>query len=121
MNIETEYIEPTTKTLDRIFDVPEGNEHSYKIVEKIERLENEISTAKDQRLEERFYWICATVFLANVIFAKFLDNIPLFFILLMAQLFMLAGLAKRLGVDWAVEAIERICHWLDERIKRGKA
>ena len=121
MNIETGLSAPESEKLPDVIDSSQDvvNPAQYeKITEKIERLEYDLAESKDGRREERYYWILGIVFLLNLIFVKFLENDALFFVMLVPQLFVLASLAKYLGVDWAVEAMERSAQWISERIKR---
>ncbi|RUM95931.1 hypothetical protein EET67_20640 [Pseudaminobacter arsenicus] len=119
MSTEIACAEAPAKLPDQVFDIPpDGNGQLDKLIEKIERLETDLTTAKDVRREERFYWIFAADFLFNLILIKYLDNVALFLIMLVPQLFVLVGLARYLGVDWAVEPIERSLKWFSDQVKR---
>lgn len=102
-----------------VFDSPSVGDgiDSDKLIEKIDQLETDLSRSRDGRREERFYWILGVSFLGNVIIMSLLGNVLAFLILLIIQLPFLAGLARYLGVDWAVEAIERALQSASEHFR----
>ncbi len=109
---------------DDIFDLPgEGDEYDIEqLVAKINQLETALSDAKDQRREERFYWIAASVAACNFLGAGILQNTTLSIVFIVISLMVLAGLARYCGVDWAVDAMERVLKWMSDHMpwKREK-
>lgn len=53
----------------------------------------------DSRKEERFWWLCGTAVLANVILAKALDSVAISFLLIFLQVPVLIRFAIRCGVE----------------------
>lgn len=104
-----------------VFDLPSGgNEYdTNKLISKICQLEDNLSESKDSHKAERFYWIVGTTFLFDIIIMKFLEDTSGFVILVVLELFVLGALAKRLGVDWAVEAIDSSLQWISGHFKRS--
>lgn len=107
---------------DGPFELPAESEqvNVSQILVKSAQLEAELSYAKDVRREERFYWICVSLFLLDAILFKFLDSMVGFLIFLFIQLAVLAALAKRLGVDWAAGALDRSSQWISEHFSSFK-
>lgn len=103
-----------------VFDTPSngGGEAYEKLIEKADQLEEGLASEKDERREERFYWILSVALLLNVLFAKFLQNNVAFITLFVIQLFFLAAVARKLGVDWVVEATDRSAKWVSDQIGR---
>lgn len=84
------------------------------LTDNIARLETSLDTEKEERLEERFRWICVTALLLDVIAVAALDGSWLFLPIFMLQLIALIGFAKAYGVDWAEQLIGQLLHWVSE-------
>jgi len=84
------------------------------LTDNIARLETSLDTEREERLEERFRWICVTSLLLDVIAVAALDGSWLFLPIFMLQLIALIGFAKAYGVDWAEQLIGQLLHWVSE-------
>lgn len=84
------------------------------LTDNIARLETSLDTEKEERLEERFRWVCVTSLLLDVIAVAALDGSWLFLPIFMLQLIALIGFAKAYGVDWAEQLIGQLLHWVSE-------
>ena len=85
--------------------------------DNIARLETSLDTEREERLEERFRWICVTSLLLDVIAVAALDGSWLFIPIFMLQLIALIGFAKAYGVDWAEQLIGQLLHWVSQQNK----
>lgn len=70
-------------------------------------LAGKLSKEKDDRQEERFYWIFSTIMLIDVIIFQSLGKVAAIFIS-MLELVFLIGIAKFLGVDAVVKLLENM-------------
>lgn len=86
-------------------------------MDNIAKLETDLDTERDERKEERFHWLAVTSILFDVIAVQAMGGSWLFIPIFMLQLVVLIGLAKKLGVDWAVQLIGTLLHMLTERWK----
>ena len=84
------------------------------LTDNIARLETSLDTEREERLEERFRWICVTALLVDVVAAAALNGSWIFLPLFMLQLIVLIGFAKAYGVDWAEQLIGQLLHWVSE-------
>lgn len=84
------------------------------LTDNIARLETSLDNEKEQRLEERFRWVCVTSLLLDVIAVAALDGSWLFLPIFMLQLIALIGFAKAYGVDWAEQLIGQLLHWVSQ-------
>lgn len=82
----------------------DGTSHAV-LMDNIARLELSLDTEQEERLEERFRWICSTALLVDVIAIVAIDGSWLFIPLFLLQLIFLIAAAKSCGVDWAVQLI----------------
>lgn len=82
------------------------------LTDSIARLETSLDSEREERLEERFRWICVTSILVDVVAAVALDGSWIFVPLFMLQLIVLIGFAKAYGVDWAEQLIGQLLHWV---------
>lgn len=107
---------------EEIYSLPEPSDGFgiEKLSDNIARLEIDLSAEAEARKEERFYWICACAFLADPLIYRVCDSFPPFLLIFMFQLVLLAGIAQKLGVDWAVQSIGWLLHWISERANIGK-
>lgn len=94
-------------------DNAEGREISA-LSDNIAHLETSLDAEKEERLEERFRWVCVTSLLLDVIAVAALDGSWLFLPIFMLQLIALIGFAKAYGVDWAEQLIGKLLHWVSE-------
>ena len=76
-----------------------------KLSENIARLERDINTEKEERLEERFLWICIMSLLLDILAISAVGGSWLFLPVFALQLIVLIGFAKVYGVDWAEQLI----------------
>lgn len=104
---------------DDAFSVPEPSNGSGlpTLADNIAKLETDLDAERDERKEERFHWICAMAFMLDIIAYQVMGSFPAFLLVFMFQLVFLVGVAKKLGVDWAVQGIGGLLHWISERGK----
>jgi hypothetical protein len=84
------------------------------LTDNIARLEISLDTEKEERLEERFRWVCVTALLLDVIAVAALVGSWLFLPIFMLQLIALIGFTKAYSVDWAEQLIGQLLHWVSE-------
>lgn len=99
--------------------LPEPSDGSGRatLSDNIARLETDLDAEKEERKEERFYWICVSAFLIDVIIYSSIGSFWGFILLFMFQLIVLIEIAQKLGVDWAVQMMGWLLHWIAERGK----
>lgn len=85
------------------------------LTSNIASLESSLAKEKDERLEERFRWVCATAILFDVVAVAVLNGSWLFLPIFMLELIVLIGLAKAYGVDWAEQLIGELLYWVSKR------
>jgi len=73
--------------------------------ENIAKLESDLAREREERQEERFLWIAGASILLDYIGYGLIKDFAAFVPMVLLQLILLVVLAKRLGVDWAVQAI----------------
>jgi hypothetical protein len=83
------------------------------------KLEADLSNEREERCEERFIWIALVFILASGHVYASMENFWAFLVLFLLSLILLIGIAKRLGVDWAVQSVGWFLHWIAERAKFG--
>ncbi|MBM1690374.1 hypothetical protein [Sulfitobacter geojensis] len=88
------------------------------LTNNIARLETSLDSEKEERLEERFRWICVTSVLFDIIAIVALEGSWLFLPVFMLQLILLIGFAKAYGVDWAEQLIGQLLHWVSQQNKK---
>lgn len=81
----------------------------------IARLETELDAEREQRLEERFRWVCVMSLVLDVLAVSALDSSWLFLPIFMLQLIVMIGFAKAYGVDWAEQLIGQLLHHLSRQ------
>lgn len=89
------------------------------LTNNIARLESRLDTEREDRLEERFRWVCATAILFDVVAVVAVNGSWLFVLIFMLQLIAILGYAKACGVDWAEQLIGQLFHIIAERMKKG--
>lgn len=82
--------------------------------DNIARLETSLATEKEKLLEERFWWICVATILFDVLAISAVDGSMLFVLIFLLELIVLAGLAKKYGLDWAEQMIGQLLHWVSK-------
>ena len=84
----------------------------------VARLSDDLTQERETRREERFYWILATVTLFD---CAMFPYVPwwLGLVLLVGQVAILPGIAARLGVDWAVTALDKLWGWIESKKNLG--
>jgi len=90
------------------------------LAENTAKLEADLATEREERCEERFIWIAVVFILASGHVYASMDSIWAFLVLFLLSLILLVGIAKRLGVDWAVQSVGWLMHWIAEQTKIGK-
>lgn len=91
-----------------------GRDDVPALAASIAHLEAQLSDERDKRKEERFHWIVVTSLLLDVVAITALDGSWLFLPVFLLQLIVLIGFAKANGVDWAVQLIGQLFHWVSE-------
>ena len=89
------------------------------LANNIARLESRLDAEREERLEERFRWVCAATVLFDVVAVVAMDGSLLFLPIFMMQLIATLGYAKSCGVDWAEQLIGQLIHIVSERLKKG--
>lgn len=85
----------------------------------IAKLETDLATEKEERCEERFIWIAVVFGLLMTTVYTATESLPVFLMLFLLGLVLLIGIANRLGVDWAVQGVGWLMHWISTRTKFG--
>ena len=88
------------------------------LTNNIARLESRLDTEREERLEERFRWVCATSVLFDVVAVVAMDGSLLFLPIFMLQLIATLGYARSCGVDWAEQLIGQLIHTISKRLKK---
>jgi len=115
-NIAEESAEATPVVLPKSgFEQPAPPSRS---ADNIAKLETDLATEKEERCEERFIWI-AVVFVLVCVPISLVVNFAIFVILFLLGLILLVGIAKRLGVDWAVQGVGWLMHWVSTKANFG--
>lgn len=107
---------------DVSFDLPTtaADEDLGILAANIARLETDLAKEREDRKEKEFIYIGAIAFLASVLAFKVLDNTILSMLMFLFELIILAGLAKRMGVDWAVQGIGWLSHLISKRFESSE-
>ncbi|WP_223566951.1 hypothetical protein [Agrobacterium tumefaciens] len=90
------------------------------LAENTAKLEADLATEREERCEERFIWIAVVFILISAHVYASMDSVIAFICLFMLSLVLLVGIAKRLGVDWAVQGVGWLMHHIAERMKIDK-
>lgn len=88
------------------------------LTDNIARLESRLDAEREERLEERFRWVCATSILFDVVAVVAMNGSWLFLPIFMLQLIATIGYAKACGVDWAEQLIGQLLHIIEERLRK---
>lgn len=80
------------------------------LTNNIARLETSLDAEREERLEERFTWVCAVSILLDIIAVSAIEGSWLFVPIFMLQLVLLIGYAQKCGVDWAVQMLGWLLH-----------
>ena len=83
-------------------------ERSTPTDESVASLEKKLQKEIDRNREERFFWICATTFLIDVIAFKFIESWPTHILLALIQLPVLVAIASHLGFEQVAVLWERL-------------
>ena len=108
--------EDDQQNLDEFSDlsVPNVSEDSDRVfmalADNIARLEEDLDSEREERLEERFIWFSIVAMLVDIIALTALERSWLFLPIFMLQLIIMFGFAKKCGVDWAVSLIAWLLH-----------
>ncbi len=82
------------------------------LAENIANLEKELEAEKDNRNEERLYWLFGAFIPVNAVLYLALQDMAPFALLFVFQLTVLLAMAKKFGHDWAVQAIGGFLNWV---------
>lgn len=115
-NIESESSDPPVEKKSGGFVVPTSG---GQLAENAAKLEADLASEKEERSEERFIWISVVFILVAADVYKLIDSVIVFTLLFLLSLILLIGLAQRLGVDWAVQGVGWLMHWISEKTKIG--
>lgn len=85
----------------------------------LKALEDQLSEAKDARLEERFIWIVVTVILVDVLWFRNASNAVVPIVVLILELVILFILANRLGIQEVKGLLDRIMQGLSRGSSGG--
>jgi len=88
---------------------------SSAIAENVAKLESDLATEREERNEERFIWIAVCFILSSALLYDAIESVIVFVMLFLLGLVLLVGIAKRLGVDWAVQGVGWLMHWIATR------
>jgi hypothetical protein len=91
------------------FSVPSGG---GALAENVAKLESDLATEREERCEERFIWIAICYILGSGLLYAAIQSLVVFLVLFLLGLVVLVGIAKRLGVDWAVQGVGWLMHWI---------
>ncbi len=86
----------------QVYRSPPNNE---KLGDNVAKLESDLAMEREQRAEERFIWITTVAVLGDFIAYGMLRDFFGFALIFLLELIVLAIVARRLGVDWAVQLI----------------
>lgn len=86
------------------------------LAENVAKLESDLAAEREERCEERFIWIALCYILGSALLYVAIQSILVFMVLFLLGLIVLVGIAKRLGVDWAVQGVGWLMHWISTRI-----
>ena len=99
-------------------DFGEFSDNPGKLYEIIERLSEENTQIKDDRLEERFLWcLVITILIDAIIFPSLGLSSPL---ILLLEIALLTELGKRWQVENVTMHSERLSYWITEWCKSKK-
>lgn len=105
---------PPDKAAGKVYSPPPNDE---KLGDNVAKLETDLAMEREQRAEERFIWIATVAVLGDFIAYGMLRDFLGFALIFLLELIVLAVVARRLGVDWAVQLIG----WLMFHISRRAA
>ena len=125
MSTDKEEAEAPHKPLDEqdfeveLLEPAENSGVADQLFQNIARLETDLSKERDERLEERFRWVCAVTVLVNLLTLTAIDGGSIsYMMLLLLQLIVLLGYAQKLGVDWAVKLIGDLLNLVSNHLKK---
>ena len=96
---------PDTKPTFDVSLPPDGGLPARQFGENINKLETDLQEEKDQRKEERFYWIFVCILAVDAMLLLGGVNWFGFLVFCLFQFVFLMIMAHRLGVDWAVKRL----------------
>ncbi len=106
------------------FSTPEGGGDLQRTIqvlsENIGRLENDLTTEKDNRNEERLYWLLGIFIPLNITIHHSVESFGVFSLLFFFQLVVLLNLAKKFGHEWAVQALGTMLKWFTQVFQRDQ-
>ncbi|MGE7369756.1 hypothetical protein ACQKKX_11935 [Neorhizobium sp. NPDC001467] len=102
------------------FGLPQksGTTDHEKLTAAIAQLETELVAEREDRREKEFIYIAAIAFLASVICFKLLEDTALSIFLFLFELIILTGLARRMGIDWAVRGLGWLAHIISKKFDK---
>lgn len=96
----------------------EINQDDVARLENAARLQELYDKEKEERLEERFIWVCVSVILLDGILIVAIGGAWSIGPLFLLEIVLLFGAARMWGVDWAVQSMGWLMHRLAERLNR---
>lgn len=120
MSTETESPAADIDLTSEAFGLPQksGTTDHDKLTALIAQLETTLVAEREDRREKEFIYIAAIAFLSTVICFKLLDNTAISIVLFLFELIILAGLAQRMGVDWAVRGLGWLAHVISKKLDK---
>lgn len=115
-NIEQGSVPPPTPD-PLVFQAPVSTE---KLGDNVAKLESDLAKEREERAEERFLWIAAVAVLFNFIGYALIKDVLAFIPIFVLELILLTVVARRLGVDWAVQLLGALMHSLSKKLGGGK-
>lgn len=111
-------IQPLPDEETDIFEPPLGLSESERksvdvLSETIAKLEQDLAREKDERNEERFYWLLGGFLLFNLLSWVVFEHIGVWSVFFILQVAVLWGLAGKFGHEWAVLSLGRFLRWLE--------
>lgn len=105
---------------DKEWDVPKPRDGevlpSSKTAGAVARLESDLQKERDERKEERFYWIAGLVMVGNVPIFAGMPSAWLCLPIFLLEVVILIGLADKLGVDRVSVLLEKLyARYLNEK------
>lgn len=87
--------------------------------EAFARLQDEVVSLKDARLEERFIWIVVCTVLVDVLWFRSVSNPALPIVVMILELIILMILAKRMQIEDVQTLMERIVYGMGKQGGQG--
>lgn len=116
-NTDVESPEPERVHAGVGFNVPAP---AGQLAANIAKLESDLASEKEERCEERFIWIAVCYIMGSALLYIAIQSVIVFMVLFLLGLIVLVGIARRLGVDWAVQGVGWLMHWISTQFSLGE-